>query len=262
LLDLVLMPLRFACVGVVLSALVSVAPAAQSARNDRLLNTIVGQDAEVRLPPTAENIGLTLASIAKSTGALIGFETVMDDELWSGSDQFGWSPRGITLAQALDQVVAMDARYEWREHEGVIHVRPKTAFADPRHFLNQRVAKFELKDAIPLHATFEVHRVYRKDCEIRHLIYTTKRDEFLSDGPASLRMPVSVSLTNVTVLGIMDAVIKAHGQLYWNVTYRLPPDITKPESAMYEYAVFSFHDRPSVGGWWRMCVGDETRYPG
>ena len=220
------------------------------------LDTVIGGDVQVRLPATAENMAETLASLARATGVLIGFETAMDEPS-KDSGHSGWSPRGLTLAQALDQVVATDARYEWRERNGVIHVRPKTAFADAGHFLNTRVDRFEVKEALPLHATFEVHRIFRPGCVIRHPIYTDDREEYLSGEPPALRELVSVSLRNVTVLDVLDEVIKAHGRLAWNLTYRLPADVTPPAPAKYEYAIFSFFDRPSVGGWWRMCANHE-----
>jgi hypothetical protein len=237
------------------------APAAQIDR-ERLLNSVLSAEAEVRLPASAENISDTLASVAKATHVPIGFETVMDEEPDYRLGSVSRSLRGMTLAQALDDIVAMDSRYAWRERRGVIHVRPQGAFDDARHFLNRRVERFELRDAIPLHATFEVHRIYRPDCEIQHPIYTNERDAFLADQLPADRKGVTVSLTNVSVLDILDAVIKTHGELHWNVTYRVPPDVPMPKSAMYGYAVFSFHGRPSIGGWWRMCAGDENRYPG
>jgi hypothetical protein len=244
-------------------AMVSAVPGAQAPRGERLLNMTVGSDTFVRLPSTARDLGSSLASVAKSTGVLIGFETVMDNEQWLVSPSWVDRPlAGLTVGQALDQIVATDPRYEWREYRGVIHVRPQAAFKDPNHFLNRRVAQFKLEKAIPLHATFEVHRIYRPDCEIRHPIYSDDRDDFLSKEHPSMRTPVTLTLTNVTVLEIMDAVINTHGQLYWNVTYHVPPDVQKPESAPYEYAVFSFHEMPSVGGWWRMCVGADRRYSG
>jgi hypothetical protein len=247
----------------VIAAMCSTAPGAQAPRGEQLLNMAVGPDTFVRLPPIASNLGESLASLAKSTGVLIGFETVMDnDERFFAPGSFNRSLEGLTVAQALDQIVASDPRYEWREHHGVIHVRPLAAFQDRNHFLNRRVAQFKLENAIPLHATFEVHRVYRPDCEIRHPIYTEDRDGYLSKGHPSMRTPVTLSLTNVTVIEIMDAVISAHGQLYWNLTYHVPSEVRQPESARYEYAVFSFHEMPAVGGWWRMCVGDERRYSG
>jgi hypothetical protein len=100
------------------------------------------------------------------------------------------------------------------------------------------------------------------DCEIRHKIYSNEREAFLADQPPAERRGVTVSLTNASVLDILDTVIKTHGELHWNVTYRVPADVPTPGSAMYAYAVFSFGSRPSIGGWWRMCAGDENRYPG
>jgi hypothetical protein len=241
------------------TTLSSRAPAAQTS-GERLLNTVISAEAEMRLPSSPENFRDTLASIAAVTGVPIGFETVMDDEPGSRLGSFNHSLRGMTLAQALDLTVAMDTRYAWRERRGVIHVRPKEAFDDARHFLNRRVERFDLRDAIALHATFEVHRIFRPDCEIRHKIYSNEREAFLADQPPAERRGVTVSLTNVSVLDILDAVIKTHGELHWNLMYRVPADVPAPESAMYAYAVFSFGSRPSTGGWWRMCAGDENRY--
>ncbi len=244
---------------VVIASLAPAAAVAQPQSTDRLLNTVVPH-AEVRAPFTAENIASALASLAESTGVLLGFETVMEDDPYIGPDQFAWSLRGGTLQQVLDHIVTLDSRYEWRERNGVIHVRPKEAFDDARHFLNRRIPHFELKDALPLHATFELHRLFRGECQIGHPIYDKRREQFLSQQPTAMRKPVSVALDDASVLDIMDAVIKAHGRLYWNVTYRVPPDVSKPEWPMYDYALFAFNDRPATGGWWRMCAGDEDRF--
>jgi len=62
---------------------------------------------------------------------------------------------------------------------------------------------------------------------------------------------VTVSLTNMTVLDVLDAVIKEHGQLHWNLSYRIPPDIARPESAKYEHAI-PFVPRQTIG--WRMVA--------
>jgi hypothetical protein len=48
--------------------------------------------------------------------------------------------RGLTLRQALDAVVAVDRRYEWRDMEGVPVVRPKTAWRDSGHPLSRRLS--------------------------------------------------------------------------------------------------------------------------
>jgi hypothetical protein len=59
----------------------------------------------------------------------------------------------------------------------------------------------------------------------------------------------------VLLITLLDAVITAHGSLYWNVTYHVPPERLLDATPSYEYAVFAFAPYPQVGGWWRMCVG-------
>jgi hypothetical protein len=41
--------------------------------------------------------------------------------------------RGVPMRLALDAVVAKDRRYEWREMDGVVVVRPRPAWRDPGH---------------------------------------------------------------------------------------------------------------------------------
>lgn len=227
-------------------------------RAPRPQDRVVGVDSEVRIPATAFNLARSLASIARASGVLIGFETLTDvDWAWT-PDYFGWSPRGQTVSEALDGLLALDDRYAWRESHGVIHVRPKAAFNDPNHFLNTRISKFELKDALPLHATFQVHRLFLDKCEIRHPIYTDERDSYLALEPAAMRQPITMTFAGGTVLELMDAIVHAPGALHWSVTYQLPPDRKADASPRYAEALFAFGDRPQVGGWWRMCVTDDN----
>ena len=55
----------------------------------------------------------------------------------------------------------------------------------------------------------------------------------------------------------LDAVIRAHGSLFWNVTYVVPPEHLNDAGHRYEYAQFAFAPNAQVGGWWRMCVGKQ-----
>jgi hypothetical protein len=215
---------------------------------------VLGHDVEIRLPSNTQALAKSLASIARASGVLIGFETVLDTDEGFTRTQFGWSPRGQRVGDALDSLVALHPAYEWRTVKGVIHVRPRAAVADPNHFLNQTAGRIELKQALPLHATFEAHRVFVPDCVVRHPIYTDRRDEFLENEDKAMRKPVTLSFKGGTVLELVDAVIKAHGSLYWNVTYRVPPERLHDAVPRYEYAIFGFSAFPQTGGWWRMCV--------
>jgi hypothetical protein len=49
--------------------------------------------------------------------------------------------RGVTLRQALDAAVAADRRYEWRYIDGVVVVRPASAWRDAEHPLSRMVSE-------------------------------------------------------------------------------------------------------------------------
>jgi hypothetical protein len=209
----------------------------------------------LRLPVSTDALANTLASIAQDSGVLIGFETKLDVGSRGKGSKFGRPLRGKTVGQALDAVIALYPGYEWRSVNGVIHVRPQQAFTDFNHFLNQAIGPLELTDALPLHATFEVHRVFVPDCIINHPIYTDEREAFLEREEPAMRQPVTLSFKGGRVLDLLDTVIKAHGSLYWNVTYQVPPERLHDATPSYEYAIFAFAPYPQVGGWWRMCAG-------
>jgi hypothetical protein len=49
--------------------------------------------------------------------------------------------RGVTLRQALDAAVGADRRYEWRYIDGVVVVRPASAWRDAEHPLSRMVSE-------------------------------------------------------------------------------------------------------------------------
>jgi hypothetical protein len=216
---------------------------------------VLTADAELRLPGNTQALAETLASIAKASGILIGFETMLDHGPASATSQFGRSLRGMRVGDALDTLIALHPGYAWRNVNGVIHVRPQAAFNDSNHFLNEMAAPLELIDALPLHATFEVHRVFIPDCVINHPIYTDQRDKILERELPAMRQPLTLSFGGGRVIDLLDAIIKAHGSLYWNVTYEVPPERLHDATPRYEFAIFAFTAYPQVGGWWRMCAG-------
>jgi len=209
----------------------------------------------MRLPSNTVALAETLSSIARASGVLIGFETMLDRDPLSARTRFGWSMRGKKVSEALDELMVVHRGYEWRSVNGVIHVRPQSAFADLHHFLNQAIGPIELIDALPLHATFEVHRIFIPDCLVSHPIYTDQRDVFLEKEDAAMQQTFTLSFGGGTVLDLLDAVIKAHGSLYWNVTYDVPRERLHDATPSYENALFAFAANPQVGGWWRMCAG-------
>jgi hypothetical protein len=227
----------------------------QGAQHVRPEDRILGAGAEIRLPATSDALAETLASIARASGVLIGFETMLDVGPRTRGTRFGRSLQGKKVGEALDDLMALHRGYQWRSVNGVIHVRPQQAFDDVNHFLNQAIGPLELTDALPLHATFEVHRIFVPDCVVNHPIYTDQREAFLEKEDPAMRQPVTLSFSGGTVIDLLDAVITAHGSLYWNVTYDVPRERLHDATPSYQYAVFAFAPSPQVGGWWRMCAG-------
>jgi hypothetical protein len=215
---------------------------------------IVGQ-ASIYLPMTRFAIAESLKDIAAGSNVLTGFEAAADPAEDADPPRHvrAWSVEGLRVSQALDMLTAVDDRYGWREVDGVINVRPKTAFDDANHFLHRRVNKFTLRDALPLEATFAVHRIFRPTCQITHPIYDEGRDEFVAELPLLEQLLVTFEARNMTVLQILNGFIRAHGALHWNVSY--PPYQFAYETT-YEHSNFGFTSVPASGGWWRMCVGD------
>lgn len=140
-----------------------------------------------------------ITDLAKATRVPMGIEFL------GAPDEPSWVPistSGRTLREVLDAMVAADARYEWREMGGVIAVRPVSAWNDSNSLLFRQVAPVQLTDVSPQAAVLRVAQVLG-------------RAEPLSfpDG-----RPLSVDLPEGTVLDLVNAILRAHGELTWELT--------------------------------------------
>ena len=214
----------------------------------------VADHASIYLPITRFSIAQSLDEIAAASHVLVGFEAVADpgEPVDPPRHSRAWDVRGMRVSQALDMLTGADDRYGWREIDGVINVRPKATFDDPKHFLHRRVSQFTLRDAIPLQATFAVHRIFKPACRFAHPIYgdADERDAFIAQQPLFEQLLVTFEARNTTVLHILNGVIRAHGALHWNVSY---PPYQFAYDTTYEHSNFAFTSVPQSGGWWRMC---------
>lgn len=129
---------------------------------------------------------------------------------------------GLTIGAALDQLTEHDPRYGWDEVDGVIGVRPMVAAAMPGHYLHRAIAPFRLDDerlnaAIFAWraAVFGPERPF--DLSARHMQ--------TSEGERRFSVPARAA----TAIDALDAIVRAHGAMYWSVRYCQP-------SAMPQYA--------------------------
>lgn len=171
----------------------------------------------VALPLVTGDLVRAMNLLAWSARVPVGFEGLDDEPIVEAAQAGELHLGGYTVAGALDRIVATQPRYGWSEENRVIHLRPKTARADEKGVLNQSVAAFELHDVTIGEALREVHFYLRPELRGRAIV---------GSGPAPRQLGMqrfSVDVSNTTVLGLLDAIVIAHGAASWHVTYTTDP---------------------------------------
>jgi hypothetical protein len=128
------------------------------------------------------------------------------------------------LKDALDVLVKADPRYLWMESDGVIIVRPSSAWANDKHFLNTVIDRYELADDNIGAALDAILARFRPPGHAGAEIMAGVGRLTLSLGP-------------ISVLEALDAVVRAHGAAHWSVVYCLPevaPDVAMLNLMTYE----------------------------
>jgi len=107
---------------------------------------------------------------------------------------------GIPLRAVLSTLVAQDRRYEWREMGGVIVVRPTDAWTDFDDPLSKRVDMVRLENATVSEAIDAVLSVF---------------GSFARRAPLGDVRRITVHLPGATRLDLLNAIVRAHGELCW-----------------------------------------------
>ncbi len=129
---------------------------------------------------------------------------------------------GRTLREVLDAMIAVDPRYQWREMDGVIVIRPAAAWNDPDNLLFRMVAPIRMVDVPSAEA---VGRLARE---------VGNGDPF---GDVFGGKRLSLDLPQGTVLDLANAIVRAHGELTWELQPEPAQDAAR---AGYRYS-FMFH---------------------
>lgn len=111
---------------------------------------------------------------------------------------------GLTLRQALDAYVAADRRYEWREMDGVVVMRPVASWARADHPLAATAGAVRLRDA----------RISEAFDALRGAVESTRRPPALPFGD---EQRISVDFPGGSVLHLANAIVRAHGRLSWSL---------------------------------------------
>jgi hypothetical protein len=116
---------------------------------------------------------------------------------------------GRTLRDVLNAMVSIDPRYEWREMEGVIVIRPTVVWNDPDSVFFRLVPSVQMDDVSPQEA---IERVARE------LGYSSP----LGGIPHGKRL--SIHAPQGSLLDLVNAVLRAHGELTWTLEPETPAD--------------------------------------
>jgi hypothetical protein len=188
-------------------------PRPQASPLDRGLATtthiIYAPEGNLVAPSDASELGL-LSRIARVAGVPFGFEADdVDPRPTTGMAVVPHEVPGDTLRAALDAFVTLDPRYEWRDANGVFVMRTRGAWASTRDVLDQRVRDVDWRD-LDVIAAF--NRVAR-------LLYPASPHEAFEGMSPRHDRPFSVQMSDGTLLDVLDAVVRADGELGWAISY-------------------------------------------
>lgn len=171
--------------------------------------------------------------VAKAVNAPAGIEYVAEPCQW---DRPHADPSvapvnllGLTVQEALDTLVKLDARYRWYDSNGVLLMRPVKAWVDSKHFLHRTVAEFVFENKSMGGALNAIETALGKR--------SSPTTELLARNTAEGDREFSVSLGATSILDALNEIARVHGGIVWTVKYCLSEVIEEHAQIM-----FSTHD--------------------
>ena len=141
----------------------------------------------------------TLGALAAAAGVPMGFESAAPPSVSIRAIP----ATGRRLHEVLDDIVAADPRYEWREDDGVVVLRPRVLWeiADP---LDTPVDVLKLHD---IHAG-----------DAMQVLSTMVGTTFPGGAGDTVRFSIDVP-AGTPFIHLLNAIVRAHGRLTWTLYY-------------------------------------------
>jgi hypothetical protein len=134
---------------------------------------------------------------------------------------------GMDFHDVLDLLVKTDSRYYWVFSDGVVVVRPLEAWNTKDHFLHETLQAVGLEEQ---NIGAAMDQIFAQPG------VSAGGGELIMSGDPST---ITLSLGPVSRIGALDAVVRAHGRLRWEVSYCLP----ELESDVAIVRLFTYDDR-------------------
>ena len=173
-------------------------------RPANVLDTIVGNETNGYPLIMSGMSSYAVWRLATTTGVPMGIEVAtgrVPRRPENASVEF--RATGRTLREVLDRLLEWDNRYEWRELDGVVVVRPVSAWSDSANVLFSLVADVEQHEVTTTEAVKAVVKALGGG------------DQKYSVFPDSRR--VSVSAGRGSAMDLLNALVKVHGSLAWSL---------------------------------------------
>jgi hypothetical protein len=141
----------------------------------------------------------TIGILSKAARVPMGLEALPPTEMPSSI-----RATARPLRDVLDELVLMDNRYEWREDDGVIVVRPADAWRDDSSLLNRPAGKVTLRGVTATDVLRALPRMFGDNTAYSLGLADTRR--------------FSVDLAEGRpLLSVLDAIVRAHGVITWAI---------------------------------------------
>ena len=112
---------------------------------------------------------------------------------------------GLSLREALTALMAIDPRYEWRELDGVIVVRPVVAWTQPEHPLSRQAGPARLERATVADAANYLHAMLEPG-----MTFTPERDRGVE-----VRRVTITSADRTPLMTLLNTVARSFGEVCW-----------------------------------------------
>jgi hypothetical protein len=140
--------------------------------------------------------------------AAIGFEGFDEGQSEGIGDSQRIDLTGSTVRDALNRLVLADPRYSWNWIEQVAVVRPVKAWTDSGNLLNQPIRDVAWENLTAEQALANVGRLL------------SRRQAFPGPpGQGHDGRLLSVRVQSGSIVDVLNAVVRVHGDLMWSVLY-------------------------------------------
>jgi len=187
-----------------------------------------GLDRPVGLDVLGRPLVLTKMTAAEFRSLAAAARVPMGFEAAAPEGPTGWKVEatGRPLRAVLDAIVAADSRYEWRDDNGVIVLRPSAAWSDRDNALYRSVGSIRFADVGAADVLRIVAGLFGEN------LLASQRDDMRDPQRFSLDLPPG------TILDALNGIVRAHGQLAWSLEPHAPPTPLAPGTVVSPFMIF------------------------